>query len=109
MASGTWYNAKLCFGDREDNYRISKTTPGNLTVRLSVPEIFIGHMQYFLYSANDLNNDIRTCPKRGTVAQSELFVDTCPNLPAGDYIVRIYTVPDDYASSDAIYGINLTY
>jgi hypothetical protein len=110
MTPGAPHFAKLCQGDVEDNYRITKTAAGSLRVQLTIPTVFRGKLQYFVYRAPNFgqNDFIRSCPNTGVLISGSALDDTCTGLPDGDYVVRIYAEPYGFFDPAAQYEIILT-
>gem|GEM_PF-3764974 len=108
LVSGQSYQAKLCRGDKEDNYYLDATTAGSLQIRLQQPGALVNHTSLWVYSADDLARPLPNCGT-GPIRVGD-YRCTCSLPRVGRYVVRFYSEkPDVYYDDVNLYSLQVMF
>lgn len=90
VASQT-YQARLCQGDQEDNYKLNARGGTPLVVTITLPTRLVNHTLFYIYHESNLNQPLPNpdC-HRGPISTSNETI-TCPIALDGRYTLRMYT------------------
>jgi len=89
LVSGQNYFAKICSGDREDNYFFVTASNRQVQITITLPDPLVNRSAMWLYQADDLRQGHEVCGA-GTVSSAP-FILPCSIPVPGRYILRLYT------------------
>lgn len=106
VAAGQAIVAKMCIGDAEDNYFFSTNTVAPVQMRLILGQALRTHAAIWLYARSDLAQPIPNCGGQQMDAD-HTWICSIPH--SGEYIVRIYAVPDDFGDDEHSYTLTVIF
>jgi hypothetical protein len=109
LISAQPYVAKLCSGDKEDNYFFTTQTTDQLQIKLQLPASLVGKTAIYIYDQDNLSQNQDICKdKTGLVNKANTTI-LCSITNAGGYVVRLYTSPDTVFDNTNPYVLTATY
>ena len=81
-------HAKLCSGDKEDNYALYVPQPGIVKIHIQIPQSLVNYATVWLYSETNLNSSATLCGE--APIRSASHVEQCNISASGNYVIRLY-------------------